>query len=207
MDLDDLREVPRRRVVTRAHGELFQLPLAGLFWDARGRWREARKASTPPRPRASSSQQTTFVTVSEARPQRERSKPQFPAMLPEPARSDTTILLQTGIQLMNTSKFIDRTVRPVDTFRGIGKPVNPPRVTVPKTAPTRKPNQFIQDVVNVIMGPDRFSFKGKNVLDQGFLSKFILALPWAYDCPTTAYLSIIEMTASILSRCDAEVEG
>jgi hypothetical protein len=55
---------------------------------------------------------------------------------------------------MNTSKFIDRTVRPVDTFRGIGKPVNPPRVTVPITVPTRKPNQFIQDIVNVTMGPD-----------------------------------------------------
>jgi hypothetical protein len=52
-----------------------------------------------------------------------------------------------------------------------------------------------------------FSFKGDHNLVPGFLSKFILVLLWQFHCPSTAYLASMELNASFLSRCDAEVEA
>jgi hypothetical protein len=52
-----------------------------------------------------------------------------------------------------------------------------------------------------------FSFQGENSLIPCFLSEFTLVLLWQCDCPITVYLASIELTASFLSRCDAEVEA
>jgi hypothetical protein len=51
------------------------------------------------------------------------------------------------------------------------------------------------------------SFKVEHLLIPGLLFKFILVLLWQCHCPTTAYLASIELTASFLSRYDAEVEA
>lgn len=79
--------------------------------------------------------------------------------LPPPAiksvmPKDPQFLLKTAKNMLSTSKFIDRKKSTNDTFRGIGDPVKPSRVAVAKSTPTRQPNQFVQDVVNIIFGPD-----------------------------------------------------
>jgi hypothetical protein len=160
------------RVICRAGGELIQLPLVALFWDARGTlveectWREARKKAMPLRPRSRGSQELPPEVDIQRPPTRN-----FPTIR-EPPRSDTRMLLQSGIQLMSTSKFIDRTTRQVDTFTGISMPRMPPRPAVSRSAPSRRPMQFIQDVVNVTIAPDtgsghrmrKFNARVENVL-------------------------------------------
>jgi hypothetical protein len=52
-----------------------------------------------------------------------------------------------------------------------------------------------------------FQFQGRAFLSPGFLSEFILVLIWQYDCPAPTDVASIKLTASILSRGDAEVEA
>jgi hypothetical protein len=127
------------RVFTKADGEVIQIPLAGLFCD-NGKWREAKRRREKPHSRILDDWDGM-------------SQGHFPT-IPEPAQSDTRLLLRRSRRLLSKSMFIDRTVRPVEPFRGIVEPVKPVHVTLRRSVPTRKPTQFIQDVVNVTLGPE-----------------------------------------------------
>jgi hypothetical protein len=148
------------RIVTKYRTDVIQLPLRGVYWDARTGWSEARSRAAPPRPRARARAESDFFmtgceTTKEPPVQEATPKIQFP-VLAEPRHRDTRKLLQGGIKMMSTSKFIDRTVPPpvTDTFKGVSLPVKPFRATIARSAPTRRPIQFVQDVVNVTFGVD-----------------------------------------------------
>jgi hypothetical protein len=97
----------RGRVFTKVDDELIQVPLAGIFWDGKA-WREAQQRNEAPRRRASSQLMTAGLIHPELmRHSAQSPKPQFPTIA-EQARSDTRALLQTGKQLLSSSKFIDR---------------------------------------------------------------------------------------------------
>jgi hypothetical protein len=156
------------RVVVKSGTDEVQLPMVGIYWDARAGWSEAKSRVTPTQPKLKPRAQSEmaggpFVTLSETTKDEEEPKPepapkqQFP-VLAEPPRSDTRLLLQSGIRLMNTSKFIDRTIdRTIDrpaTFKGVRTVIHPWRPTIVRSAPTRRPIQFVQDVVNITLGAD-----------------------------------------------------
>jgi hypothetical protein len=167
----------RGRVVSQAGSELVHIPLVGLFWDGKI-WREARRRSDAPRRRALS-QFTTVPQTSDSglgtKPSMRRSAlgsaQPFPTM-PEPAMSDTRALLHTGGTLLSTSQFIDRRSEPVQPFRGIYGPVAAQHTAIVRTAPARRPTQYIQDVVNIAFGADvgygrrlrKFNVRVENVL-------------------------------------------
>jgi hypothetical protein len=142
------------RVYTKFESDFIQLPLIGLFHD-QGNWREARRRREAPRGRSE-------LDVIQAH---------FPTM-PEPRCRDTRILLRRNLKVMSNSKFIDHSAKPIETFRGIIEPIKPPHVVLHRSAPTRKPTQLIQDVVNVTFGAEigygrrlrRFNVRVQNVL-------------------------------------------
>lgn len=162
------------------NGELVQLPLVGLYWDGRGTWREAqpRDDNRNKARRAKTQLSRAFVTISKTQEEDEMAqtlpespKQQFPTMR-EPHASNPVSVLMSSMKRMNSTKFIDRTMKPVETFRGIGDPVRPQHRTIPRNAPARKPNQFVQDVVNITPGHDmgygkksrRFNVRVENAL-------------------------------------------
>jgi hypothetical protein len=142
------------RVYTKFESDFIQLPLIGLFCD-KGRWREARRRKEALRGQSE-------LDVIQAH---------FPTM-PEIGYSDTRALLRRNLKVMSSSKFIDRSVKPIETFRGIIEPIKPPHTVLRRSAPTRKPTQVIQDVVNVTFGAEmghgrrvrRFNVRVQNVL-------------------------------------------
>jgi hypothetical protein len=163
------------RVFAQFGNDQIHIPQIGLFWDGKA-WREVRKRNDPVRIRPVSP--FAEVRLSEAESfsgellkfSQRNVKSHFPA-LAELAQSDTRSLLQSGIQLMTTSKFIDRTMRAPSTFHGISEPAPRPRTAIVRTPPTRRPNQFIQDVVNVVWGPEgnarrlrKFNVRVENLL-------------------------------------------
>jgi hypothetical protein len=163
------------RVFTQVGNDQIQIPQIGLFWDGKA-WREVRKKNDPVRTRPVSPfvepKSSPAVSFSGALVNfSQRYGKQHLPPLAEPAQSDTRSLLQSGIQLMTTSKFVDRTMRPPSTFHGISEPNPRPRTAILRTPPTRRPNQFIRDVVNVVWGPEgnarrlrRFNLRVENMI-------------------------------------------
>jgi hypothetical protein len=171
------------RVILRWGRDEIQLPLSGVYWDARGGWSEARSRVTPARPMRPQRAQSEmsdgpFVTLSETTKEEEELAEEEPLsrfpILDEPKRSDTRLLLQKGVAMMNTTKFIDRTIKPPETFKGVNLPVKPWRPTITRSSPSRRPLQFVQDVVNISLGAElgygrklrRFNVRIENVLTK-----------------------------------------
>ena len=164
------------RVFTKVEGEIVQIPQAGLFWDGRGMWREA-KAQTFER-LGTGQVGDSFVTVSRTQEEEDQCPPPVQltkTMFPEfrePKVSDPLGIVKTSMRRMNTTKFINRASKPVETFRGISQPVAPQRRSLSRGPSHRPPSQFIQDVVNVTTGPDigygrqlrRFNVRVENVM-------------------------------------------
>ena len=147
------------RVYTRGTRTIVQIPLNSLFWDKRGTWREAGSRVVPPaqRVRARSQINGAFITISKTQEEAEQPvpveppKPQF-GTIQEPVATSPMAILMTNKKKLLDTKFIDRTIKPVETFRGIGDPVAPRHVAVPRVKPIRRANRLVQDVVNVAPG-------------------------------------------------------
>jgi hypothetical protein len=76
--------------------------------------------------------------------------------------------------MMNSSRFIDRTVPPESEFRGIADPKRPTRTPFRRPPPTRKPTQIVKAVTNVCAGAEagpnrwvrRFHVKVQNITSK-----------------------------------------
>lgn len=145
------------RVYTRGKRGVVQVPVSALYWDKRGTWREAGSREVPKqRVRARSQIDGAFITISKTQEEEvpvvaETPKPKF-GTIEEPVAVSPMTILKTNKKKMLDTKFIDRTIKPVETFRGIGDPGAAKVAVVPRVKPIRRGNRLVQDVVNITQG-------------------------------------------------------
>lgn len=157
--------VKRGRVFIKLNAMIIQLPLMSCFWDCRGYWKEAihnvKRHPKTAREKNILRSLHTFITASETHENNDIAdkenviEPSHPTFLLLPPISlkvtpdSKTTFLQIGREVLKSSKFIDRTIRPVETFRGIvDPPYHKPKMS-PKTPIKLSVNHFIEDVVNI----------------------------------------------------------
>jgi hypothetical protein len=140
-----------------------QLPIAGLFWDGRGKWRESVQVAPRPSTSLSKSRDKMFLTVSQAVEEIERSvsRPASRAIIKGAEQSsgwrvspmDREYFLQKGREGMRKCGFMPkRTERSGCEFRGIVDPVMPPLRSVRRGEKTRTPDYVVQKVTNISFG-------------------------------------------------------
>jgi hypothetical protein len=175
-------QVRRGRVTARLESDiLVHFPMSSLFWDGRGVWREMKCRGGPPK-RTPSGMRETFLTIAETAREEERPDPvRLAVPLPPSAvrqrnvlPSDPSYMLSKSREMMNSSRFIDRTVPPESEFRGIADPKRPTRTPFRRPPPTRKPTQIVKAVTNVCAGAEagpnrwvrRFQVKVQNMTSK-----------------------------------------
>ena len=149
------------RVFSKFENILFQNSISTLFWDKRGYWKETNNINFNENI-FQNNNLDTFMTEGETIPEELKNKSNISINLPllnktHIAPTDPTYFLKTGQQLLNNSPFINRQPQQIEKFRGIIDPKLPIRKTIPKTAPSRRPNQFVENVVNIIFTNNYFN--------------------------------------------------
>jgi len=147
------------RVFSQYDSIVFHLPSMSLFFDGRGIWKEAYIQEKHEKPKVNDS---TFMTEGETEKEQENQQTEsktksitLPQLKkPRIAPSDPQFFLKSNQIMLSKSPFIERKVMKQELFRGIVDPKAPIRNTIPKTAPSRRPNQFVNGVVNVILGQE-----------------------------------------------------
>ncbi|OHT16969.1 hypothetical protein TRFO_41421 [Tritrichomonas foetus] len=158
-------QVGNGRVVLKVDDFFQQMTLNSMFWDGRGVFRENKRADDNLMSSSLKKSTKTFITIVDSIGDSESVKQdvtKFAVPLPPCAipaknvipRDDPSFFLRAGQNMLNTSPFIDRKKRASSQFRGIVDPLPPKRKTHVRAAPTRRPTQIVDSVVNISLGQE-----------------------------------------------------